>query len=63
MPFLAIYLVQIPSLLIGELFAGSHWLEIDFCIGKLTKEFDSFSFGLLEAMLLFEIVLVNLFRI
>merc|ERR1711972_407755 len=38
MPFLAMYLVQIPSLLILELLAGKHWLKIDFCIGKIVKE-------------------------
>merc|ERR1711972_967635 len=37
-PFLAMYLVQIPSLLILELLAGKHWLKIDFCIGKIVKE-------------------------
>jgi hypothetical protein len=37
-PFLAMYLVQIPSLLMLELLAGSHWLKIDFCIGKIVKE-------------------------
>jgi len=37
-PFLAMYLVQIPSLLMLELLAGKHWLKIDFCIGKIVKE-------------------------
>jgi hypothetical protein len=38
MPFLAMYLVQIPSLLVMELWAGTPWLKIDFCIGKIVKE-------------------------
>merc|ERR1719313_1500978 len=38
MPFLAMYLVQIPSLLALELVAGTSWLKIDFCIGKIVKE-------------------------
>jgi len=38
LPFLAMYLVQIPSLLLLELKAGTHWLKIDFCIGKIVKE-------------------------
>jgi len=38
MPFLAMYLVQIPSLLALELISGSEWLKIDFCIGKIVKE-------------------------
>merc|ERR1712060_293926 len=38
MPFLAMYLVQIPSLLALELLAGTEWLKIDFCIGKIVKE-------------------------
>jgi hypothetical protein len=38
MPFLAMYLFQIPSLLMLELLAGTHWLKIDFCIGKIVKE-------------------------
>merc|ERR1719440_691397 len=38
MPFLAMYLIQIPSLLMLELFAGTEWLKIDFCIGKIVKE-------------------------
>jgi hypothetical protein len=37
-PFLAMYLVQIPSLLMLELIAGTEWLKIDFCIGKIVKE-------------------------
>mmetsp|Transcript_113886 Transcript_113886/g.197431 ORF Transcript_113886/g.197431 Transcript_113886/m.197431 type:complete len:491 (-) Transcript_113886:145-1617(-) len=37
-PFLAMYLVQIPSLLMLELLAGKPWLKIDFCIGKIVKE-------------------------
>jgi len=37
-PFLAMYLVQIPSLLILELWTGTPWLKIDFCIGKIVKE-------------------------
>jgi len=37
-PFLAMYLLQIPSLLVLELIAGTHWLKIDFCIGKIVKE-------------------------
>jgi hypothetical protein len=36
--FLAMYLVQIPSLLVLELLAGTPWLKIDFCIGKIVKE-------------------------
>merc|ERR1712224_451381 len=31
MPFLAMYLIQIPSLLTLELLSGKHWLKIDFC--------------------------------
>jgi hypothetical protein len=38
MPFLAMYLLQIPSLLALELLAGTEWLKIDFCIGKIVKE-------------------------
>merc|ERR1712113_1261696 len=38
MPFLAMYLIQIPSLLAMELLAGTEWLKIDFCIGKIVKE-------------------------
>jgi hypothetical protein len=38
MAFLAMYLLQIPSLLLGELVAGTEWLKIDFCIGKIVKE-------------------------
>jgi hypothetical protein len=38
MPFLAMYLVQIPSLLALELRSGKPWLKIDFCIGKIVKE-------------------------
>lgn len=38
LPFLAMYLVQIPSLLVLELIAGTEWLKIDFCIGKIVKE-------------------------
>jgi hypothetical protein len=37
-PFLTMYLVQIPSLLLLELVAGTEWLKIDFCIGKIVKE-------------------------
>jgi len=37
-PFLAMYLLQIPSLLVLELIAGTRWLKIDFCIGKIVKE-------------------------
>jgi len=38
LPFLAMYLVQIPSLLALELICGSEWLKVDFCIGKIVKE-------------------------
>jgi len=38
MPFLAMYLLQIPSLLALEFVAGSEWLKIDFCIGKIVKD-------------------------
>merc|ERR1712139_317259 len=38
LPFLAMYLVQIPSLLALELVAGTSWLKVDFCIGKIVKE-------------------------
>ncbi|CAE7681608.1 unnamed protein product [Symbiodinium pilosum] len=38
MPFLAMYLIQIPSLLLLELLSGTEWLKIDFCIGKIVKE-------------------------
>jgi len=37
-PFLAMYLLQIPSLLVLDLIAGTTWLKIDFCIGKIVKE-------------------------
>jgi len=37
-PFLAMYLIQIPSLLLLDLYAGIEWLKIDFCIGKIVKE-------------------------
>jgi len=36
--FLAMYLFQIPSLLVLELISGTPWLKIDFCIGKIVKE-------------------------
>merc|ERR550525_411939 len=38
LPFLAMYLIQIPSLLALELVAGTTWLKVDFCIGKIVKE-------------------------
>jgi len=38
LPFLAMYLLQIPSLLLHEFVAGTRWLKIDFCIGKVVKE-------------------------
>jgi len=38
LPFLAMYLLQIPSLLALELISGKHWLKIEFCIGKIVKE-------------------------
>merc|ERR1711972_318716 len=38
LPFLAMYLVQIPSLLELEFISGTSWLKIDFCIGKIVKE-------------------------
>merc|ERR1712151_1410189 len=38
LPFLAMYLVQIPSLLVLELVTGKDWLKVDFCIGKIVKE-------------------------
>merc|ERR1719476_1335514 len=38
LPFLAMYLVQIPSLLALEFISGTPWLKIDFCIGKIVKE-------------------------
>jgi len=38
MPFLAMYLIQIPSLLALELLRGTSWLKVDFCIGKIVKE-------------------------
>jgi hypothetical protein len=38
LPFLAMYLVQIPSLLALEFISGTSWLKIDFCIGKIVKE-------------------------
>lgn len=38
LPFLAMYLLQIPSLLVLELLPGTDWLKIDFCIGKIVKE-------------------------
>merc|ERR1719421_479798 len=38
LPFLAMYLIQIPSLLALELLSGTEWLKIDFCIGKIVKE-------------------------
>merc|ERR1712039_1144929 len=37
-PFLAMYLVQIPSLLALEILPGTPWLKVDFCIGKIVKE-------------------------
>jgi hypothetical protein len=37
-PFLAMYLLQIPSLLVLDLYAGTEWLKIDFLIGKIVKE-------------------------
>jgi hypothetical protein len=38
MPFLAMYLVQIPCLLMCEIAPATPWLKIDFCIGKIVKE-------------------------
>jgi len=38
MPFLAMYLIQIPSLLAMEFWSGTPWLKVDFCIGKVVKE-------------------------
>merc|ERR1712125_146313 len=38
MPFLAMYLIQIPSLLALELLRGTSWLKVVFCIGKIVKE-------------------------
>merc|ERR1712014_362119 len=38
MPFLAMYLAQIPSLLALEILPGTPWLKVDFCIGKIVKE-------------------------
>merc|ERR1712232_973777 len=38
LPFLAMYLVQIPSLLISEIIPATEWLKVDFCIGKIVKE-------------------------
>eukprot|EP00928_Gymnodinium_smaydae_P064613 TRINITY_DN47898_c0_g1_i1.p1 TRINITY_DN47898_c0_g1~~TRINITY_DN47898_c0_g1_i1.p1 ORF type:complete len:517 (+),score=100.06 TRINITY_DN47898_c0_g1_i1:217-1551(+) len=38
LPFLAMYLAQMPSLLALELLPGTHWLKMDFCIGKIVKE-------------------------
>jgi hypothetical protein len=38
MPFLAMYLLQIPSLLLGEVAPATPWLKVDFCIGKIVKE-------------------------
>ena len=38
LPFLAMYLIQIPSLLALEILHGTDWLKIDFCIGKIVKE-------------------------
>jgi len=38
MPFLAMYLLQIPSLLALEFLAGTQWLKVDFCIGKIVKD-------------------------
>merc|ERR1712004_49196 len=38
LPFLAMYLVQIPLLLISEFINGTAWLKVDFCIGKIVKE-------------------------
>jgi hypothetical protein len=38
LPFLTMYLVQIPSLLIAEIAPATEWLKIDFCIGKIVKE-------------------------
>jgi len=38
LPFLAMYLVQIPSLLALELLPATPWLKVDFCIGKVVKE-------------------------
>merc|ERR1719277_479497 len=38
LPFLAMYLLQIPSLLALEILPGTPWLKVDFCIGKIVKE-------------------------
>jgi len=38
LPFLAMYLLQIPSLLALEILPATPWLKVDFCIGKIVKE-------------------------
>merc|ERR1719238_1832204 len=51
MPLLAMYLIQIPSLLGLELLSGQPWLKVDFCIGKIVKEGGDFifQFGFFQA--------------
>jgi len=37
MPFLALYYVHIPTLLVRNIRKGNKWAKIDLCIGKLTE--------------------------
>lgn len=37
-PFLAMYLIQLPEQLLLELWACTPWMKLDFCTGKVIKE-------------------------
>ena len=37
-PFLALYYLHIPTLLLRNVWKGNRWAKIDLCIGKLTEE-------------------------
>merc|ERR1712146_541293 len=38
LPFLALHLIHLPTLLIRNIARGNRWAKIDPCIGKLTEE-------------------------
>eukprot|EP00877_Chromochloris_zofingiensis_P006591 jgi/Chrzof1/2185/Cz11g05110.t1 len=37
LPFLGLHYLQIPVLLVGNMFRGNPWKKIDLCIGKITE--------------------------
>ena len=37
LPFLALYYIHIPTLLVRNIRRGNTWAKIDLCIGKLTE--------------------------